>query len=478
MSTTSLHVIRQQFLHVEVEGTESDGLALQRILPTLCEHYLTPALDAALERCTPLNGHLAVECLEIDAGIFTLEGLERELAESVARAIEKSLREEISRSQVVPAMEPRNVERRTEQQSVGEALVYFLRTGSLPWWFRLPQGRGLEQVVLDLWQGAAEKKVPLPALDDKVLRALAPASARQRLVWQFSPAFLGALLARLSPEGKKLMDSFLLTLRLYAEPAVGTKLLERALWEVVFADVAAGRTLTSAGVVDEAWDAVAAAIEMYPALTTWLELHRPGALDTARATSSHHLEPPALRHAGSPNTNADSGEYPDSVEGIYIENAGLVLLHPFLPQFFTALAVATEDKILQPARALCLLHFLTSGQPIAPEYELILARILCNVPLQTPVEADVDLTNYEKEEAIALLEAVIRHWDVLGKTSPDGLRGTFLLRPGKVSLREDGDWRLQVESKGYDILMDQLPWSVSMIKLPWMEKILWVEWRM
>ncbi len=85
---------------------------------------------------------------------------------------------------------------------------------------------------------------------------------------------------------------------------------------------------------------------------------------------------------------------------------------------------------------MCLLHFLTTGQTSAPEYELVLPKILCNIPLSTPVETDLELTGLEIEEATALLEAVIRHWEALRQTSPDGLRGTFLLRPGKVSCRE------------------------------------------
>jgi hypothetical protein len=113
---------------------------------------------------------------------------------------------------------------------------------------------------------------------------------------------------------------------------------------------------------------------------------------------------------------------------------------------------------------------------MAPEYALILPKILCNIPLLAPVETSLGLTDAETEEALALLEAVIGHWDVLRNTSPDGLRGAFLLRPGKVSRRDDGDWLLQVESNSVDILLNQLPWGISMIKLPWMDMMLWVEW--
>ena len=77
----------------------------------------------------------------------------------------------------------------------------------------------------------------------------------------------------------------------------------------------------------------------------------------------------------------------------------------------------------------------------------MLPKILCNLPLDAPVESDIELTHSETEEAEALLSAVIQHWDALRNTGIDGLRGTFLLRFGKLSLRDDGDWLLQVEAK-------------------------------
>ena len=88
----------------------------------------------------------------------------------------------------------------------------------------------------------------------------------------------------------------------------------------------------------------------------------------------------------------------------------------------------------------------------------------------------MELTAEEEEEATALLTAVIRHWDALGDTSIDGLRGTFLVRPGKLTQR-GLDSVLLVEGRSFDILLDRLPWGIGMIQLPWMEKMLWVEWR-
>jgi hypothetical protein len=166
----------------------------------------------------------------------------------------------------------------------------------------------------------------------------------------------------------------------------------------------------------------------------------------------------------------------DLDEGVYINCAGIVLLHPFLPRLFEAVGIARDSELLEPERALSLLHFLATGQRVAPEYDLVLAKMLCNIPLQIPVASRIDLTAAEEEEVAALLAAVIQHWDALGETSADALRNTFLMRAGKLS-RRGGDDVLQVEALSFDILLDRLPWGIGMIQLPWMERMLRVEWR-
>ena len=148
------------------------------------------------------------------------------------------------------------------------------------------------------------------------------------------------------------------------------------------------------------------------------------------------VEPPSVSRDG--GSRADEGRedaVADQAAGILVDNAGLVLLHPFLPRFFEGLGVADGDELLDPGRALCLLHHLATGELTAPEHQLTLAKVLCGVPLDEPVEADVGLTEAETAEAIALLEAAIGHWGALRGSSPDALRGEFLMRPGMLADR-------------------------------------------
>ena len=197
MPTTQHHIIRRQFLHVEMYGTESDGLALQHRLPDLCQSWLMPALERMLERVVPPHEHWIIDQMEIDAGMFTLDNLERDLTEAVTQAIEKQLRERAPPTAVSDASFISPMQRKTEPQSVHEAFIHFLKTGSLPWWFHLPAGETLEQAVQASWQATAVGPVYFAR---SMLDAIGSASVQKRLAQQFSADFLEALLASISQE--------------------------------------------------------------------------------------------------------------------------------------------------------------------------------------------------------------------------------------------------------------------------------------
>lgn len=228
----------------------------------------------------------------------------------------------------------------------------------------------------------------------------------------------------------------------------------------------------ASGLVRSAWGRMPASEQTEHDLVAVLERCWPGT--TERNATSPSPEPPAgSKRMPSPESAVVEG----AAEGIVVDNAGSVLLHPFLPLYFEGLEVAVGDELIDPNRAMCLLHHLATGEVTAPEHRLALAKVLCAVALDEPVEAEVGLTDVEQEESVALLEAAIRHWGALGGSSPDALRTEFLMRAGTLSVDADGDWLLRVAAETADILLDQLPWSISLVKLPWMARPLRVEWR-
>ena len=196
------------------------------------------------------------------------------------------------------------------------------------------------------------------------------------------------------------------------------------------------------------------------------------------------MEPPV--HAEqqwvlSEETEAPQWMRPDELskqQPIYIFNAGLVLLHPFLPALFKSQGWIKNKQFVDRqarSRAIYLLHYLATGHSKAPEYELTFNKILCGLPVEASLDSNIRLSKKMKTEADNLLLAVIQHWGVLKKTTPDELRANFLLRDGRL-LEREGRYSLLVDNKSYDLLLNQLPWGFRTIQLSWMQSYVSVEW--
>lgn len=165
--------------------------------------------------------------------------------------------------------------------------------------------------------------------------------------------------------------------------------------------------------------------------------------------------------------------------GFYIENAGIILLHPFLFYLFDGLDLLNEDKIFKSEqeafRAVHLLQYLATGQVISPEHELMLNKILCGLDPAEPVPLEIGITEEEQAECMNLLTVVLERWEALKTRKPDALRQNFLNRSGRLSYRGNG-WNLYIERSTLDVMLDKLPWSLSIVKIPWRDDLIYVEW--
>lgn len=166
-------------------------------------------------------------------------------------------------------------------------------------------------------------------------------------------------------------------------------------------------------------------------------------------------------------------------EPISISNAGLVLAAPYIPRLFTMLGLTSDGVFKQPEdahRAIHLLQYMVNGNTQTAEYQLVLNKLLCGIKIATPVPYQVEISEQEKVTIDSMLIAIIQHWKALGCTSKKGLQQTFVQRDGTLICQEEA-WSLTVEQSTFDMLLDQIPWSYSLIKFPWMEQPLHVQWR-
>ncbi|HET6253619.1 MAG TPA: contractile injection system tape measure protein [Puia sp.] len=191
-------------------------------------------------------------------------------------------------------------------------------------------------------------------------------------------------------------------------------------------------------------------------------------------------------------------------DNLYIQNAGLILLHPLIPHFFGQLGLTQERKFVDDAaqgRSAHLLQFLVDGRGTVdgkskvdgkgkvdgknkadgkdkverPEHQLILNKILCDIPIQDPVERSIVIREEEERLTTQLFQVLRERWPKMQNTTDEGIRVSFLQRDGILTAIEDG-WRMQVEQKGIDVLLPFLPWGWGMVKLPWMKTTIYTEW--
>jgi hypothetical protein len=168
----------------------------------------------------------------------------------------------------------------------------------------------------------------------------------------------------------------------------------------------------------------------------------------------------------------------DDADALYIGNAGLVILWPFLPGFFASLGLVVGERFTWPAaqqRAAGLLQHLATGDATFAEYLLPLNKLLCGLELDAVFDFGEPLEESEATACAEFLRAVIAQAPILRDMSLPGFRGTFLLRQAVLSAR-DGAWLLRVERQTYDVVLDRFPWGWEWLRLPWMDAPLRVEW--
>jgi hypothetical protein len=165
-------------------------------------------------------------------------------------------------------------------------------------------------------------------------------------------------------------------------------------------------------------------------------------------------------------------------DGIPVKNAGIVLLNSYLPILFDRLGLLENNQFRQPedqANAIHYVQYIITGLTQTEEYLLPLNKLLCGLPLSTPVKNSIEITEADKTLINGLVQAAINYWPAIGQNSIEGFRGNWLVRDALLYELED-KWQLKLEKRAYDILIHKSPFSFSVIKYQWMQKPLHVIW--
>jgi hypothetical protein len=478
----TIHRIRRQRWQVAAPDAVT-AFAMRALLRRTQDSALQPALAEAFDAVDVGSREVHIPRLHVRLDFASADGLPGALPERLREAVGQALREALQGGTAGPGADaPRDIE-------PAERLVAYLASGRLAW-----------------FDAGGERPATLALLASEAAR------------WTQSPetGWL-RLLAVPAAHGHGLAEVFFRFLQLLDEA-------QRTRWMQFARQQAAGPAASIAEALAELaglqgsrppdhrlrlqalallWLAVGAsvpvAVEQWPAaVATACALLGPAgeaeAVEWRRIEAAGQPETPGARGAAdladSPANATVAPEkgpklkYDDpAAPGLPVSACGLVLLHPYLPRLFAGLGWIADDhprgQPLSPAvlpTAAALLHWLATGRDAPYEFELPLIKVLLGLTPDDPLPVGAGRLDVAmRAEGGALLAALISHWPALGKTSIAGLRVSFLQRAGLLYPAPDG-WLLRPQSETYDLLLDRLPWGISLIRLGWMRGCLHTEW--
>lgn len=429
-------------------------------------HWILPQLEDWLDRLVPKDLFIRLDTLTLDLDRLDISGFEEDFSGSLLRAfrdqVERLVAEQIGAStsrQQTEQPKPAQISYSAEER-IWEAFLFFLKTGRQPWWGgnapELLNEESLAWIFLSLPSAGVEQLISLFRAEDRAV---------ERLLLQYSPAFIRQILAvlfrgRSQVEQADILVSLseLLNISVDSEtrPSPATAHVQRDLLREIIQRLMAGEDPFTPGKLEE----------------IQLNISNPPlAREKVKPSPEHNTTGQSAKAAEEKVLEGKEG-------GIYVQHAGLVLLHPFLEYFFKEFGLLDNGEFKDnesETLAVHLLHYLASGEEAPPEYLLTLEKFLCGLDLDLPVERFIHLSDSMKEESEKLLKAAIGHWRALKNTSPAGLREGFLQRSGKL-IQNDFENRLVIEQKAHDVLLSYLPWGYGIIKLPWLGRPLFVDW--
>jgi hypothetical protein len=472
------HVIKKQIIDLSLDK-RLDAFCIQQQVSDYYFAKIVPLLQDAFDKASTDEETISIDSLIIDLGMITEREIEKGTWEE---KVFKNVTE-----QLIPVKHKISsglkVEKKATSVSISDQWIFYMRHGYLPWNASKINEGWYEKVL----ESFASDAVAISNLRNLISKN--PDSVR-RIVFQNSIVFLKSLLETLTAENQDTLPQLFRELAQIASSSKKKKQIyclkarevTQKLWVQALQLVVAEKSrLKSAEIVGSLLANNFSNQQLNSKevkdflLKNKIEVATIKPIVKEDDKDEHNRE----KDISTKERVDKSREIKLNEDGIFVSNAGIVLLHPFLNLFFKNLQLIKEEDFVEAIarlKALHLLHYLAAGNTKPEEHELVMAKVLCSWPLEEPVNNFIEIKDEELQEADSLLLSAIQQWSILKETSADGLREGFLQRKGKLFTKNE-NLVLQIEQSSIDILLDHLPWNLSIIKLPWMKDILKVEWR-
>lgn len=541
MALETKNIIHKQVIEIITDNVK-DAQDIERRYNELIKQINTSSFENCFEGLLPPHQHLQVDRIEIDLGKFNKNNIFSELGTQLGIKLREALKQNITEKtnltsenkesektssfnrpqrslvEIEKSKSSKTSSSKTSSSLEGpfEILVFFLEKGRLPNWaplnFRFEEDRIQEM--------NNQQQIQFKSLIQRSEQALL------RFTSQFSVPFILSVLDNFIPiksifENWKWVDKCLLP------KALDKAYFKKIYWSYVFSDYVINIQENPVSESDKEEKVLFKALKKLPrnllitmkALIVKEEIPKPieRKIDshlsklissqksdkekTKQGKSSlkslsplegqievrNSSESPRESETQPHETKADKlknkakairKEISSSEEPILINDAGLVILSPFITELFKScnfLDKGDFKSLEMKARAINVLSYLAYGLEELPEYQKLLPKLFCGLLWESVLPETLPISDLERSSADKLLKAVVNHWEALGNSSPEAIQETFIRRPGKLYPGNPA-LILEVEQKTQDILLKKLPWGFSMIKFHWMPNIIQVKW--
>ncbi|PMB51188.1 hypothetical protein CEN39_16660 [Fischerella thermalis CCMEE 5201] len=518
MATESKHIIRSLIFDISVP-TQEEAIAIQSFLSNFAEQFVPAILTEAIAPYDHIDTIIYIDRLEIDLGTLQLDNLElqfrKQLTEKLAKHLPKTLKI-FNNLPVNLTQSPRTI-------CFMEQWQHFLINGNLPWNADREAFQDMDSMVID-WINTER-----PTFKQLLRQIIPNDNARKRLIFNLQEdtliIILNTYLSINIPDCQTL-KSVINWLSEYLKQLAIIPNQKKLIFEACLHEITAIESITIEVLFQKwlekelhpyrfysrehwiaFWKLVTAEISIsYPResivlkriLVRYMEVIAPQIMQISpesniansidkkesQTVDASFVNTGELKtceiypfdrrknenyQALSPNANETSW---------FIQNSGLVLLYPYLKRYLETLNLVKDNQFFSKTHQLQAIHeleFLVRGNQPYREYDLVLNKVLCGIPLFEPIDIEFQCENFAETEAEKLLQSAIRNWTIIKNTSVDGFRRSFLMREGKL-IQKENSWTLICDRKGYDVLLERLPYPIYVVKLTWMDRPLYVEW--
>ncbi|MGS2739385.1 contractile injection system tape measure protein [Sinomicrobium sp. M5D2P17] len=502
------HIIQRVFLEVET-GSLKTAHYLREHLDTFLKNEVFPMLETYFNTVQISKETVFIQTEKLHLDLDVEEQYLRGNFDELKRIFQKQIKKEIEKLSVthqqVQYQNNKEAKPVSPERKLYNTFFHFVKTGETPWWASAEDvdmlsdpgnipllifQKGFARDFMDVLRDSISVKRLIRQFPDKVLIPLITHYVK------FTPSFL-AVYSRILQENEKKTD----------EEESPVRNVQEQAWNSFTGYLKEKAELCKVEKKERFWSLItsmilsANAIDLKSGMAE-LSAFFPGIKETENTAGASPYncdeDNENLPDISFPHSSMDPGEHvlisdqktnnqPDTPEEmvfaeaesekeVFVNNAGLILLHPFLKPFFLDCGLIGPDNVFTDKElAAHLLHYTATGKEMETENVMLLEKFLCNIQPHEPISREIPLPDRLKEKSLELLASVTEQWKALKNTSAGTIRNEFIQRPGKLVVGKDNP-RIIVERKTQDILLEKLPWNISIVKIPWIEKLIFVEW--